>query len=182
MSDYILLIIRYFTDCVNEMKADLSVLDVSHTCLKSQYEDLYGSMHVVIKVDAIDLKKAIDLFILAESWSAGLFIWRYFLPQNMDTNQEMNDLECLRLCSFNCRSLKSSINEIQHLCDLHDIIFLQEHWLLPFELDLLGHVDFYGFGLSAVDPTADMLVSRPFGGTAVLYDKKTTQLCQNCRI
>lgn len=46
---------------------------------------------------------------------------------------------------------------------------------MPFELDLLGHVDFYGFGLSAVDPTADMLVSRPFGGTAVLYDKKTTQ-------
>lgn len=80
MSDYILLTIHYFTDCVNEMKADLSVLDVSHTRLKSRYEDLYGSMHVAIKVDAVDLKKAIDLFILAESWSAGLFIWRYFHP------------------------------------------------------------------------------------------------------
>jgi len=41
------------TDCVNKLKGDLSVLDVSCTRLKSRYEDLYGSMHVAIMVDAI---------------------------------------------------------------------------------------------------------------------------------
>ena len=73
------------TDCVNEMKGDLSVLDVSCTRLKSRYEDLYKSMHVAIKVDAIDLQKAIYLFMLAESWPAGLFISRY--PQKTWTTK-----------------------------------------------------------------------------------------------
>jgi hypothetical protein len=42
----------------------------------------------------------------------------------------------LRICTFNCRSIKSSIGEIHKLCETHDIVFLQEHWLLHFELDL----------------------------------------------
>ena len=81
--------------------------------------------------------------------------------------------DCLRLCSFNCRSIKSSITEINHLCDMHDIVFLQEHWLLPHELNLLAnlHDDFFGVGFSAVDTSIGMLVGRPFGGTAILYRK-----------
>jgi len=34
----------------------------------------------------------------------------------------------LRICTFNCRSLKNSIIDIKNLCDTHDIVLLQEHW------------------------------------------------------
>lgn len=79
----------------------------------------------------------------------------------------------LKICSFNCRSIKSSIGEIFRLCESHDIVLLQEHWLLPFELNLLSsiHPDFYGFGTSAVDTSVDVLIGRPYGGTGILYRK-----------
>jgi hypothetical protein len=52
-------------------------------------------------------------------------------------------------------------------------VFLQEHWLLPFELDLFSsiHSDFFGFGTSAVDTSVTLLIGRPYGGTGVLYRK-----------
>jgi len=81
----------------------------------------------------------------------------------------------LRICSFNCRSKKSSIGEIFTLCESHDIVLLhKEHWLLPFELDMLSsiHSDFYGFGTSAVDNSVDVLIGRPIGGTGILYRKQ----------
>ena len=59
------------------------------------------------------------------------------------------------------------------MCEHHDIVFLQEHWLLPNELRLLNnaHDKFQSYGLSAVDISVDILVGRPFGGTAILYRK-----------
>ena len=79
----------------------------------------------------------------------------------------------LRLCTYNCRSIKSSLYDVKLLCDNHDIVFVQEHWLLPFELSMLSsiHSDFHGFGVSAVDTSVDLLVGRPYGGTAILYRK-----------
>jgi len=41
----------------------------------------------------------------------------------------------LRFVTYNCRSVKNSVNDVKLLCLDHDIICLQEHWLLPFELD-----------------------------------------------
>ena len=79
----------------------------------------------------------------------------------------------LRLCSFNCRSVKNCIPEIVKLCNSHDVVLIQEHWLLPDELVLLNnlHVDFHSHALSAVDPSKEVLIGRPFGGTAILYRK-----------
>ena len=79
----------------------------------------------------------------------------------------------LRMCTFNCRSLKNCIPEIYRLCDSHDFVLIQEHRLLPTELDLLNnvHPDFLSYGLSAVDITLDILIGRPYGGTAILYRK-----------
>jgi hypothetical protein len=59
------------------------------------------------------------------------------------------------------------------MCNSHDIVCLREQWLLPTESGLLSniHSDFYGLGSSAVDITADILVGRPYGGTAILYRK-----------
>jgi exonuclease III len=84
----------------------------------------------------------------------------------------------LRICTLNCRSLKSSMQDVNRLCESHDIVCLQEHWLLPSELGLLNniHSDFYSSGSSAVDITGDILVGRPYGGTAILYRKTLCNL------
>jgi len=77
----------------------------------------------------------------------------------------------LSLSSFNCRSIKSSITEIKELCCISDLVFIQEHWLLPNELSLLNilHPHFYATSKSAVDTASGVLVGRPYGGTAILY-------------
>ena len=86
----------------------------------------------------------------------------------------MANLSNLSLCTYNCRSLKSSLYDVQRLCANYDIIFLQEHWLLPFELNTLSNIntEFLAFGVSAVDISSDVLRGRPYGGTAVLYRKQ----------
>ena len=63
----------------------------------------------------------------------------------------------LRLCTYNCRSMKNSIHDIRELRRSHDLVLLQEHWLLPFELNLLNCVcdDFMATGVSAVNVTDD---------------------------
>jgi len=63
------------------------------------------------------------------------------------------------------------------LCECSDFLFLQEHWLLPDELDVLNniHSDFYGVGYSAVELDNDIVLGRPFGGTCILYRKCLAQ-------
>jgi hypothetical protein len=58
--------------------------------------------------------------------------------------QQLKCVNGLKICSFNCRSFKSSLEPVRHLCNLFDIVLLQEHWLLPHELSLLNlfHSDF----------------------------------------
>ena len=82
---------------------------------------------------------------------------------------EMDD--DLSICSFNCRSAKSSVKEIAQLCDTHHFVLLQETWLLPNEIDFLSsiHTDFYACGHSSVDISNNILIGRPYGGTGVLY-------------
>ena len=79
----------------------------------------------------------------------------------------------ISMCSFNCRSFKNSLHEIHSLCKTHDIVLLQEHWQLLFDLPLLNtaHSDFISIGLSAVDTSMDILIGRPYCGTAILYRK-----------
>ena len=84
----------------------------------------------------------------------------------------------LRICTFNCRSVKSSISEVKQLCNRHDVVLLQEHWLLPHDLNTLNdiHSEFLSVGLSAVDTSKDILVGRPYGGTAILYKRYLLQV------
>jgi len=79
----------------------------------------------------------------------------------------------LKLVTFNCRSVKSSINEVKQLCDSFDIIMIQEHWLLPHELSTLSavHAEFMAVAKSAVNIERNILIGRPYGGTAILYRK-----------
>ena len=73
-------------------------------------------------------------------------------------NPEMADPDCnscISVCSFNCRSFKNSLPSVHKLCSEHDIVLLQEHWLIPNDLHMLNtaHADFLSFGQSAVDLT-----------------------------
>jgi len=63
--------------------------------------------------------------------------------------------------------LKNSLSAVHSLCNKYDIVLLQEHWLL------LNNVnpDFHPYGLSAVDISSNILVGRPYGGTAILFRK-----------
>ncbi len=79
----------------------------------------------------------------------------------------------IKIISFNCYGLKSSVNEIKEMCDHHDIILLQETLLYPSDLVLLKslHEDFYGDGVSSIDVESRLIQGRPYGGLAVLWRK-----------
>jgi len=87
----------------------------------------------------------------------------------------------LSVCTFNCRSVKSSVGEIQLLCNDHNFVLLQETWLLPNELNFLSsiHSDFYSCGQSAVTLSSGILIGRPYGGTGILYRKNLAPLVQS---
>lgn len=93
---------------------------------------------------------------------------------------EPDNTSCISMCSFNCRSFKHSLPAINKLCNDHDIVLLQEHWLIPNDLHLLNsaHPDFLSCGQSAVDLSSNILVGRPYGGTAILYRKYLTDKIQ----
>ena len=69
--------------------------------------------------------------------------------------------------------MKTSIPEIQRLCDSNNIIFLQETWLASDELQLLStmHDQFYSQGVSAMDVRDGICRGRPYGGLAVMWRK-----------
>jgi len=50
-------------------------------------------------------------------------------------------------------------------------VLLQEHWLLPKEIDYLNHIDkeFLAIGSSTVNVGNGLLIGRPYGGTAIMY-------------
>ena len=87
----------------------------------------------------------------------------------------------LRIITFNCHGLKSSVPYISTLCDNNDIVFLQETWLAVDELVLLKqiHPDFtgYQYGVSAMDMSDGILKGRPHGGLGILYRKKFSKCC-----
>ena len=79
----------------------------------------------------------------------------------------------VKIVTYNCRSVKSSIADVRMLCDQSDICLIQEHWLFKDELPLLSsiHPDFQAFGISAIDSKKELFVGRPYGGTAILWRK-----------
>lgn len=94
-----------------------------------------------------------------------------------------------KMISFNCKSLKRSVECIKNWCKYVDIIALQETWLLPHEISILGHLDlgFSYVGKSAVDTSLGILRGRPYGGVALLWRKSlfksvTTLPCASDRI
>ena len=83
------------------------------------------------------------------------------------------------MCSFNCTGLKSSVEYVTSLCDNHDIVALQETWLLPHDIPIVDaiHRDHCAFATSSVDVGAGVVRGRPYGGLAFMYRRNIeTQL------
>ncbi|CAH2210868.1 jg24679, partial [Pararge aegeria aegeria] len=91
----------------------------------------------------------------------------------MDLNKIRGNKHTLKLVSYNCKSLKRSVDSVRSLCGSADVVALQETWLLPFELTYLStiHDEFESTGTSAVDTGAGILRGRPHGGVALLWRK-----------
>ena len=79
----------------------------------------------------------------------------------------------IKLVTYNCRGAKSSIDAIRELCESHDVVLIQEHWLNKVELSILSkiHNDFNACGVSAMDDEIGIRVGRPYGGVAIMWRK-----------
>ena len=90
-------------------------------------------------------------------------------------NMEIN----LRVATFNCCEIKTSLSTVYDLCDNSDIAFLQETLLFPHELSVLStaHPEFEGMSVSAIDTTERIIVRHPYGGVAILIRKELREYC-----
>ena len=79
----------------------------------------------------------------------------------------------IKIACFNCKGLRSSLHDVKSLCETHDLVFLQETWLMPHNMSILHsiHDSFYGDGVSAVNTENGILVGRPYEGVAILWHK-----------
>src|ERR1700743_1948336 len=87
--------------------------------------------------------------------------------------QKSRSFDVLKICSYNMHGFNNGRPLLESLCDTHDIILLQEHWLSSNDLYKLDSVNdkFNCHGVSAMDEklSSGILVGRPFGGVAILW-------------
>ena len=78
----------------------------------------------------------------------------------------------VNIATYNLHSLKQGSGFLECLCGNSDIIFVQEHWLAPFNINQLDNIcpNFVCFATSAMNDAVSnrLLVGRPFGGVAIL--------------
>jgi len=78
----------------------------------------------------------------------------------------------LRIASYNLHGLNQGKSYLPTICDSHDLVLVQEHWLLPNDLDILNsiHCDFIQLSSSAMmdSVSRSVLRGRPYGGVGIL--------------
>ena len=74
--------------------------------------------------------------------------------------------------------MNTSLLELSLLCNICQIICLQEHWLFPADICQLNnvHEDFSGFGVSPIDPSTGFVSGRPYGGVGILWKNNINRL------
>ena len=79
----------------------------------------------------------------------------------------------LKVASFNYRGIKSSLFDVQSLCESFHVILLQETWLPRQSLSFLDSINtnFFAHGHSTMDLAEKIAVGRPYGGLAILWHK-----------
>lgn len=71
-------------DCIDTIKGDIDVRNITCVKLNSKYAHLYSSYHVEIAVSSAQFKHAIDVFTMPDAWTAGVLVRRYFKPKGKD--------------------------------------------------------------------------------------------------
>jgi len=86
----------------------------------------------------------------------------------------------IRICSLNLHGFNNGITMVTELMKNHDIILLQEHWLLKEDLGRLDtiHSDFVSYSISAMNDRSSesILTGRPFGGVVILWNKRLSTI------
>lgn len=84
----------------------------------------------------------------------------------------------INFASYNLHGFQQGKSQLLELCDSHDIIVTQEHWLSSCDLDRISnlHSDFTVVAKSAMAEKVQtgFLRGRPFGGLAVLVKKSVS--------
>ena len=77
----------------------------------------------------------------------------------------------IKAASYNLHGLKQGVSYLMSLCHEYDVVFIQEHWLAPFDLSSMDDInnDMVCYSSSAMDNVIEKgcLKGRPFGGVAV---------------
>ena len=77
----------------------------------------------------------------------------------------------IKIATYNLHGLNQGLSFLEQLCDTRDIIYVQEHWLAPFNLAQLDTMcpNFQCFATSAMNDVVcnKLLVGRLFGGVAI---------------
>jgi len=96
-------------------------------------------------------------------------------PNSSQQWQQKN--EELSVVTYNCRGLTASLHDIEQLCVMYRIIFLQETWLAKQTLDKLTDIsDNHACGIAEVNYPKGITSGRPYGGTAILQNKKLNDI------
>jgi len=86
----------------------------------------------------------------------------------------------LTVVSYNLHGFNQGTILLKSLCSTRDILFVQEHWLAPFDLDKLNAVNpnMICFASTTVDDAVsrDCLVGRPFGGVAIYVNENLASI------
>jgi hypothetical protein len=75
-------------DCIqsvceeSESTQQLNIVSTECTKLKSRFEGLYCSYRLQIRIDGMDMQRALDLFMSPSTWPSGILVRRYFPPKN----------------------------------------------------------------------------------------------------
>jgi len=82
----------------------------------------------------------------------------------------------IKIVSFDLHGFNWGKSLLTDLCEHHDVIFCQEHWLSPeylYKIDAVS-TDFACFSKSSMETaiTGGVLLGRPFGGISVLIRNK----------
>jgi len=87
-------------------------------------------------------------------------------PHNMAQNLSV------KIDTYNLHVFNQGSPFLEWLCGNRDIIFIQEHWLAPFNITKLENIclDFVCFTTSAMNDVVSnrLPVGRPFGGVAIV--------------
>ena len=86
----------------------------------------------------------------------------------------------IKIASYNCKNVKTSLTDISKLCEDHDVILLQETWLFEHDLCILSKMsnDFYAKGISSMNSNDGLILGRPHGGLCVMWKKTLGNSCK----